>query len=128
MMALNQRQAESSEFIPLQITIKPLAMANKPLPPSPRSAPTLLLERQNQALRDEAKLLTAQIDHLRSLLDHYRQLSNANSSFVKESLQGIKQLQDATFLMKREERRLGKKWEEYLRGEGAVPGELANFF
>jgi hypothetical protein len=90
---------------PPNLTIEPLLIA-KPLPPSPRSAPTLLLEQQNRALRDESILLQAQIDHLRQLLEYYRQVVNATKSLIKDSFIGIKHLQDATFQIKREERRI----------------------
>jgi hypothetical protein len=100
----------------------------KPLPPSPRSAPLLLLERQNQALRDESILLRAQIDYLRQLLEHYRQVVDATKSLIKNSFIGIKHLQDATFQMKRDERRIAMEWAEYLRGGDAIIGEVPNFF
>lgn len=124
----SQKLTMGSECIPLILGIKPLAMLQKPLPPSPESAPTLFLERQNQALREEAKILNEQVYHLRRLLDYYRHILNANKSFVDESFKRLNQLQDAIILTREEEERIRTNWEEYLRSEGAVSGELANFF
>jgi len=47
---------------------------------------------------------------------------------VKGSFLGLKHLQDAAFQMRREERRLKRVWEAYLRGGQAIYGETIGFF
>lgn len=107
---------------------KSVPSRNNPLPPSPRSAPALLLERQNQALREEATILQAQIDHLRRLLEYYRDIVTKTKALVTDSLIGIKRVQDATFVMKRGKKRIQHEWDEYLDKYGAIDGENLNDF
>lgn len=123
------RQAMPSQALPSQ-SYENISRStfNKPLPPSPRSAPILLLERQNQALKDESIMLQAKVDHLRRLVEYHREVIVATRSLVKQSFSGIKQVQDATFAMRREERRVEKEWEEYITNFEATDRGNSNFF
>ncbi|KFY66621.1 hypothetical protein V496_01972 [Pseudogymnoascus sp. VKM F-4515 (FW-2607)] len=62
---------------------RPLLMPDKPLPPSPRFAPTLLLHRRNKALKESQIRLKAEIAHLRQLLVHYHEVIKATDELVK---------------------------------------------
>lgn len=109
------------EMVPQALWIEPASeISNKPLPPSPRSAPTMIFERQNRAFTEREKLLQAEIEHLRQRLQYYRQVIEATKALVRDSSRGLKQLQDSTFKMRREERRIKKEWEAYVRSKEAT--------
>ena len=102
-------------------------MPDKPLPPSPRSAPALLLHRRNKALEKNEKFLKAEIAHLRQLLIHYHEVVSATKALVKDTSLGLKQVELSTVRMKEEQMRIEGEWDAYLRQQ-ALDGDAANFF
>jgi hypothetical protein len=104
----------------VDVEVKPLVVRSKPLPPSPGAAPTYILDRQNKALRDEAKLLRAEISHMKRVLYSYKQTLQEYDEYMTNSCLRLKQLQDTTFQLKRAKRRIQREWEDYLKSEGAV--------
>lgn len=106
---------------------RPLLMPDKPLPPSPRFAPTLLLHRRNKTLRESQIRLKAEIAHLRQLLAHYHEMIKATNELVKGTTLGLKHLEQSNLKMKENETRILREWDMYLQQEG-FDIDAANFF
>ncbi|KFY55817.1 hypothetical protein V496_06883 [Pseudogymnoascus sp. VKM F-4515 (FW-2607)] len=106
---------------------RPLLMPDKPLPPSPRFAPTLLLHRRNKALKESQIRLKAEIAHLRQLLVHYHEVIKATNELVKGTTLGLKHVEQSTLNMKENETRIQREWHMYLQ-QGGFDVDAANFF
>lgn len=106
---------------------RPSLMRDKPLPPSPRFAPTLLLNRRNKALKESEIRLKAEIAHLRQLLVHYHEVIKATNDLVKGTTLGLKHVEQSTLNMKENETRIQREWDMYLQQEG-FDMDAANFF
>lgn len=121
----------SQEVGPLLLTPlappRPLLMPDKPLPPSPRFAPTLLLHRRNKALKESQIRLKAEITHLRQLLAHYHEVIKATNELVKGTTLGLKHVEQLTLNMKENETRIQREWDVYLQQQG-FDMDAANFF
>jgi hypothetical protein len=92
---------------------RPLLMPGKPLPPSRRSTPSLLLHRRDKALEESQKFLKAEIAHLRQLLVHYHEEIRATKELVKGTSLGLKQAELSFIKMKEEEMRIQGEWDAY---------------
>ena len=106
---------------------RPLLMPDKPLPPSPRFAPTLLLHRRNKALKESQIRLKAEVAHLQQLLVHYHEVIKATKELVKGTTLGLKHVEKSTLNMKENETRIQREWDVYLQQQG-FDRDAANFF
>lgn len=93
--------------------VKPLALRDKDLPPTPDSERVVALERENEMLQRDIRTLKCQIDIQAHQINHYRQMTHSAKSFAKSVSLGIRHLQDATFTMKKMERQAQDEWKTY---------------
>lgn len=123
----NSSQEVGSLLSTPSLPLRSLLMPDKPLPPSPRFAPTLLLHRRNKTLKEREIRLKAEIAHLKQLLVYYQEMLKATNELVEGTSLGLKRVEQSNVDMKRNEKRIRRDLDVYLQQQGTVI-ETGNFF
>lgn len=71
---------------------------NKPLPPSPQSAPALLPVRRIQLLLQEQRLLSEENDNSKNINRHFHQMFEACDAYEKRLTLALKEVQEFNFI------------------------------
>ena len=109
--------------------VKPLALRDKALPPTPGSERVEALEYENEMLRRENQSLRNQLDIWGQQIKRYHKVADAAKVLAKETAMSVRHLQDATSTMKKEEKAAAKEWVNYqtiLEKQMAEKGNISS--